>query len=204
MVLLIPHNLTSPGAQSSGLFFKTLFTLGRYMNFTLFIATGLMMIGLVIYPIDAFSQGQAQKVGNVKNSAQEANLQDLQTKAQQGDPKSQYKLGLMYGDGQGVTKDDALAHKWLNAAADQGYPDALYALGVLNEMGMGIPQDQKKALSYLRKAADKNHRDAQYRLGGFYFSGSMTLPKDPKLALKWYRKAAENGHVESQAILGQM
>jgi TPR repeat protein len=141
---------------------------------------------------------------SAEKPAVEESLPLVSKKAQQGDPQSQYKLGLMYGDGQGVAKDDALAHKWLNAAADQGYPDALYALGVLNEMGMGIPQDQKKALSYFRKAADKNHRDAQYRLGGFYFSGSMTLPRDPKLALKWYRKAAENGHVESQAILGQM
>jgi TPR repeat protein len=40
--------------------------------------------------------------------------------AEQGIPCAQLQLGQMYRDGQGGSKDDIQAHKWLNlAAADQ-------------------------------------------------------------------------------------
>jgi TPR repeat protein len=37
--------------------------------------------------------------------------------AEQGDPTGQYLLGLMYDKGHGVSRDEVLAHKWLNLAA---------------------------------------------------------------------------------------
>ena len=33
--------------------------------------------------------------------------------AEQGDPTGQYLLGLMYDKGHGVSRDEVLAHKWL-------------------------------------------------------------------------------------------
>ncbi len=40
--------------------------------------------------------------------------------ADQGDADAQTDLGLMYGLGQGVPQDYALAHMWWNIAAAQG------------------------------------------------------------------------------------
>ena len=40
--------------------------------------------------------------------------------AEQGVAKAQYNLGLMYGKGKGVVKDDGKAIKWWKLAADQG------------------------------------------------------------------------------------
>jgi TPR repeat protein len=37
--------------------------------------------------------------------------------AEQGDPKAQYRLGMMYHAGQGVPRDYVRSHAWLNLAA---------------------------------------------------------------------------------------
>ena len=44
--------------------------------------------------------------------------------AKQGNARAQYNLDLMYGNGQGVSKDDKTAVKWYKLAAKQGYADA--------------------------------------------------------------------------------
>ena len=41
-----------------------------------------------------------------------------------GNADAQYKLGVMYAEGQGVTQDYVRAHMWFNMAASQGYRDA--------------------------------------------------------------------------------
>jgi Sel1 repeat len=47
-------------------------------------------------------------------------LNEWQPLAEQGDAHAQFNLGLMYTDGQGVTKDDAQAVQWYRKAAKQG------------------------------------------------------------------------------------
>ncbi len=44
--------------------------------------------------------------------------------AKQGHAKAQNNLGVMYGTGQGVPTDDALAFMWFNLAAAQGFENA--------------------------------------------------------------------------------
>jgi hypothetical protein len=43
--------------------------------------------------------------------------------AEQGNVKAQYKLGTMYGAGQGVLRDDAEAVKWFRRAAERAEAD---------------------------------------------------------------------------------
>jgi len=40
--------------------------------------------------------------------------------AEQGHAEAQFKLWVMYADGQGVTRDSTEAVKWLRKAADHG------------------------------------------------------------------------------------
>ncbi|MFQ5518964.1 MAG: tetratricopeptide repeat protein, partial [Mariprofundus sp.] len=53
--------------------------------------------------------------------------------AEQGNSQSQYVLGLMYADAQGVGEDKAEAIKWFTAASKQGYAAALYKLQKLED-----------------------------------------------------------------------
>src|SRR3972149_3978176 len=61
--------------------------------------------------------------------------------AEQGMPKSQYNLGLMYALGQGVRQDYVEAVKWYRKAADLGHVPAQFNLGLMYGMGQGVPQD---------------------------------------------------------------
>jgi len=44
--------------------------------------------------------------------------------AAQGNATTQYNLGLMYANGQGVPQDFVQAHMWYNLAAAKGYKNA--------------------------------------------------------------------------------
>jgi len=50
--------------------------------------------------------------------------------AHQGDPISQYNLGVMYKDGKGVNKDIGEAIFWLKKASNQGLLEAQYLTGL--------------------------------------------------------------------------
>ena len=50
--------------------------------------------------------------------------------AEQGDGRAQNMLGVMYGSGDGVPKDDAEALKWFRKAAEQGHATAQFNLGL--------------------------------------------------------------------------
>ena len=50
--------------------------------------------------------------------------------ARQGDGVAQFNLGLMYGQGKGVLRDEAAAVMWLRKAAELGNAGAQYHMGV--------------------------------------------------------------------------
>lgn len=53
--------------------------------------------------------------GNAQRTAAEVTA--LRQRAEQGDARAQYALGLSYNEGRGVPQDDAEAHKWRTLAA---------------------------------------------------------------------------------------
>ncbi len=52
--------------------------------------------------------------------------------AMEGHVSAQYRLGLIYEQGQHVTQDYQEAMKWYHLAADQGHVGAKYRLGVMH------------------------------------------------------------------------
>ena len=51
--------------------------------------------------------------------------------AERGNADAQYRIGMMYEEGRGVTQDYAEAMKWYRLAAEQGVADAQYNIGVM-------------------------------------------------------------------------
>jgi len=82
-----------------------------------------------------------------KNNFAQA-LELLLPLATQGNAVAQYALGLMYNNGEGVTKNYQEAAKWYRLAAKQGSMNAQYALGLIYDNGEGKghdhPQPQKE------------------------------------------------------------
>lgn len=84
--------------------------------------------------------------------------------AEKGDAEAQYKLGLHYADGRGVTKDDKEAFKWFKKSAKKGNANGQFELGYLYETGRGVEKDQKEATYWYKKAAEQGNTHAAFRL----------------------------------------
>jgi len=121
--------------------------------------------------------------------------------ADQDDLDAQYKLGVCYENGKGVSPDCKEAVKWYRKAAENGVIEAQIALGACYENGKGVSPDCKEAVKWYRNAADRNNTEAQYKLGFCYETGSEIRSED-KAAI-WYRRAAEKGHAGAQYKIAQ-
>jgi uncharacterized protein len=124
--------------------------------------------------------------------------------ADQGQPRAQNALGLMFDHGNGVSKNTTEALKWYRKSADQGYAKAETNLGYLYERyGEGAPQNYVEAANFFRKAADQGYALAQVELGYLYEHG-QGVQQDIEQAAYWYRKAAEQGDANAQNNLGSL
>lgn len=115
----------------------------------------------------------------------------LKAAAEKGHKKAQYRVGLCYDKGRGVTEDDAKAVAWYQKAVDQGYAKAQYQLGKCYKNGEGIAKDEKKAVELFLLAAKQDNGDAQYQLAKCYLKGKG-VAKDEAKAKSWLKKAVKN------------
>jgi len=112
-------------------------------------------------------------------------LAELTPLAKQGDPRSQYSMGLLYENGFGVAIDPTVAATWYLKAAEQGNSDAQYNLGVMLERGVGVPVNHTEAARWYRPAAEQGDIDALNNLGVLYETG-RGVPQDKILAMALY------------------
>ncbi len=116
-------------------------------------------------------------------------LKLAQPLADQGDPRGENVVGLLYLRGWGVAADPAKAAFWYEKAAEQGVTAAENNLATLYMDGRGVPQNYEKAAHWFRKAADQGAAQAYFNLGTLYEAG-LGVPQDYKEAAACYRKAA--------------
>jgi TPR repeat protein len=109
-------------------------------------------------------------------------------KAEEGDARSQYNLGVAYFNGQGVPQDYALAFFWHSKAAEQGHAQALSNLGLYHASGFGVPKDFAKAISYYQTAIELGVDWAINNLGALYANGEG-VAKDEVEAYAYYNIA---------------
>lgn len=131
-----------------------------------------------------------------------AALTGLTPLAQSGDASSQYYLGLMHLNGQGVSKDEVQAFGWFERSAKQGYAKAQNALGELYFHARGIPRDYEQARFWFQKAADQRLAAAQRNLGETY--AYAQVPHDYKRAVFWMKRAAAQGDDIDQLLLANL
>jgi TPR repeat protein len=110
--------------------------------------------------------------------------------AEQGNAAAQFKLATLYGKGNGVPQDSAIAVDWYRKAADQGNVAAQHSLGAMYVTGLGVPQNFAEGAKWLRKAADQGDGVAQYNLALMYEQGQGVEP-DPVAAWKWFELASK-------------
>jgi TPR repeat protein len=110
-----------------------------------------MFIGaFLITGIPAFILGWAtgKDEPSIRNVSLSTALQQAKGLAERGDPAAQYKLGVMYADGQDVAQDFQEALKWFRLSAAQGNSEAQANLGALYHGGFGVQEDYVQAMMW--------------------------------------------------------
>jgi TPR repeat protein len=109
--------------------------------------------------------------------------------ADKGSTSAMIELGVLYGTGAGVAKDETQARKLFERAAAAGNPRGISNLAAL---GGGASTDPVQARSLLAKAGEAN-AEAQYPLGLMIADG-VGGPKDEVTARALFEKAAAQNH----------
>src|SRR6202163_3705489 len=82
--------------------------------------------------------------------------------ADKGSTSAMVELGVLYGTGAGVARDEEQARKLFERAASAGNPRGVTNLAALSG---GAASDPVKARALLSKAVETNSAEAQYQLG---------------------------------------
>jgi TPR repeat protein len=119
--------------------------------------------------------------------------------ADKGSTAAMVELGVHFGNGSGVAKDEAQARKLFERAANAGNPRGISNLAAL---GGGGPLDPVKTRALLSKAAEANSADAQYQLGLMMADG-IGGQQDDVAARALFEKAAAQNHPGALERMGQ-
>jgi uncharacterized protein len=110
--------------------------------------------------------------------------------ADKGSTSAMVELGVLYGTGAGVARDEAQARKLFERAAEAGNPRGVSNLAALS--GGGASSDPARARQMLAKSAETN-AEAQYQLGLMMADGTGGA-KDDAGARAMFEKAAVQNH----------
>ncbi|QWG15820.1 sel1 repeat family protein [Bradyrhizobium sediminis] len=111
--------------------------------------------------------------------------------ADRGSSSAMVELGVLYGTGAGVARDDAKARKLFERAAEAGNPRGVTNLAALGGGG-ATSSDPARARDLLAKAAETN-AEAQYQLGMMMAEGTGGA-RDDAAARALFEKAAAQNH----------
>src|SRR5215510_14124898 len=118
--------------------------------------------------------------------------------ADKGSSSAMVEVGVLYGTGTGVARDEAQARKLFERAAEAGNPRGVSNLAALG--GGSAPADPARSRELLGRAAETN-AEAQYQLGVMLSEGSGGT-KDDAAARAMFEKAAAQNHPAALERMG--
>jgi TPR repeat protein len=132
------------------------------------------------------------------------NLKEKIINCDKGNVKSCYELGLLYAQGDRVTKDYSKSIKYFSISCDMHYPKACYLLGFINEQGEYVKQNYSKAIKYYKKSCALKYAEACDKLGWFFYKG-IGVKKNYLTAKNYFSVACNQGNLkESCYFIGRM
>jgi uncharacterized protein len=115
-----------------------------------------------------------------------------------GSTTAMVELGVMYGTGNGVPKDEAQARLLFERAAQGGNPRGVTNLAALSG---GAPPSDPQSRALFTRAAESGSAEAQYQLG-LMASDGVGGPRDDVTARAWFEKAAAQNHAGALERMG--
>lgn len=124
---------------------------------------------------------------------------ELEREARQGSAIASYKLGWIYGKGEGVQRDFQKALDWYQTAALRGNTYAYYFLDMMYEEGISAGRDFEGHLRLYETAASRGNIYAYYPLAYLHERRG-----NYKEAFKWYSKSSDQGILNAYFPLGTL
>ena len=112
----------------------------------------LVILLLLVLPMFAF----AQKLSDIPGL--------LREDAKNGDPASEFNVGVYFYEGLRFEKKRDKARKWFKRSAQHGHAEGQYFFALMLEEGKGGRKDRSKAIKWYRMAAEQGHPRAADRL----------------------------------------
>lgn len=131
-------------------------------------------------------------------------IEDIIKAAEQGDACTQYRIGMMYLNGEGVDKDQDVAYHWLLKSAKQGYAEAQYEVGMilLNGKFVKIDLDFLKD-GLIRFKSNSLIWEPKFHIPSYERITVIVLARR-KEAFEWMCKAAQQGLPQAEFMVGYM
>ena len=132
-------------------------------------------------------------------------IEALRQSAEKGNAEAQFRLGVIYGNGdEGIGIDQQKAMSWFKQAARQGHENALITMAWMYANGSGVETDEPRARELYLLAADHGSAKAQYVVATMYRFAQYGAPKDLSKALHYYTESANRGFATAQFALGKL
>jgi uncharacterized protein len=145
---------------------------------------------------------------------------DTSASAYANETVTQFRLGRMYANGDGVAQDDLRAFDYFSGIANAHAEDSpsaphaaivanafvalgrYYLSGIPNSKIKADPERAREMFSYA--ASYFGNADAQYDLARLYLKSAGSTRDDFRYGARWLGLAAQKGQHQAQALLGQM
>ncbi|EFD0970596.1 tetratricopeptide repeat protein [Escherichia coli] len=138
------------------------------------------------------------------NIPEKMSINEIITRAVQGDAEAQARLGEAYLNGNNnQTINYTQAFEWLTKSAASGNSRAKLGLGILYLNGYGEPFDYTKALAFFKQADALGEMKAARYLGIIYERG-LGVTQDYKKAAEYYKKGDKNNDITAQYRLAKL
>lgn len=119
-----------------------------------------------------------------RNASPVSARQALVNQATQGSADAQYKLGVLYVNGEGVPQNDMEAAQWFRKAAEQGHVDAQNLVAMMYSSGLGVQRDLTEAARWYREAAEQGDAASQAAIAAMYYVG-LGVPQSKVFSYQW-------------------
>ena len=110
-------------------------------------------------------------------------------------------LAKLYRDGEGVTRSDEAAAKWVRQAAEQGVLEAQLEAARICQEGRGVPTNLAEAIRWYRAASEQGDVESLLQMANLFKEGPTA---DPTEAAECLRLAVEHGHAGAKLALARM
>jgi TPR repeat protein len=121
---------------------------------------------------------------------------------EEGLPRAQTNLGVIYLEGRGVPENQGEGLRLLNLATESGYLGALSSLASI--FFFQTLELKEEGLRLFYTCAEEGHPRSLYELGWIFMNGHGDLEPDKLTAMDLFHQSAERGNPEAANNLGWM